>query len=347
MLLAEVLSVLGKHEEGVQILKQTAEALGVVDDSYFLVIDRLIDLGEKGSSPLSLVESKLRPRRSPGNWSSRTSAAGLAVLKPDWPTALKLLEEAAPGLNSLPDYHKRAMLGLATCYAAMQNPDKQLEYCRLALKDDSGYILAQLGEAEALARMGKNDEALKRYRPLVNAHSVDHAYRPDLVRLELHNVLTRPGDAEGRNWVRFEESLGLPPETRPAEIQIYHAESLVARGRAAEAAKLLDDWLQAHPKDPKAAAVWVALARVKDGGKADSALAVLDAAQKAGGDVVDLSAGREGASAVRAKPVTPGRTSTLWPPGARNSPRTDQFRLLFGLGAGRSGVCADRDPEER
>jgi tetratricopeptide (TPR) repeat protein len=335
--LAEVLAVEGKRDEGVQVLKQTVDALSAVNDYYFQVIDRLLDLGEQELSA-SLIESKLAPDA--GKKTITAYFRGrLAVVKQDWPAALKLFEEAHPNLVRVPEYHKKAMLGLATCYSAMQNPDKQLEYCREALRDDPGYALAVIGEAEALSRMGKHAEALQKFRLIVYEYRLD-VYRTELVRLELFAVLTQPGEAGARDWHRFEESLKFP--NPPAEVHIYQAEALVVRGRAADADKLLRDWLKDHPKDPKAAAVWVALARV-GGGKPDAAASVLEEALKASGDTIEVRLARAGLLVARAKPATPADFEEL-AAGAEKFSAPDRFRLLFGLGSA-AGRLADRGPD--
>ena len=340
MLLAEVLTALNKRDEGGAVLKEVADALGAVNDKYLSVIDRLLDLGEQEMSA-ALVDSKLAPDESMKPIVTYFRGR-LAVLKPDWPVARALLEEILPALVRMPEYHKKAVLGLATCYAAMQNPEKQLEFCRMALRDDSRYVPAAVGEAEALARMGKNAEALTKYRVLVNEYRLT-GLRPELARLELLDVLSQAGDIQARNWSRFEDSLGKPAEARAAALRVYEADALVARGRGADASKLLRDWLDAHRGDAKAATVWVALARVQDGGRPDVAAAVLDEAEKAlAGAPVELRLARAALLAARAKPAAAREFDAL-AAGGEAFPKAEQFRLLFGLGQAAARV-ADRGP---
>lgn len=338
MLLAEVLSLLGKREEGVAALKQVAGSLEKVNDQYLMLIDRLLDLGETESSA-AMVEERLAP-----DPSKKVVAAyfrgRVAVLKQEWMAALRLLEEAAPQLARVPLYHKKAMVGLAACYSAMQNPDKQLEYCRAALRDDGAFPLAVVGEAEALVRLGKLEEALTRYRTLVYTFQLS-AYRNELARLELLDALARPVP-EARNWSRFEDSLG-PKESRTPELHVFHADSLAARGRAGEGARLLEEWLAAHPKDAKSPLVWVALARVKDGGRPESASGVLAAAEKELGDAVDFRLARAGLLVARAKPAEAAELEAL-AAGSEKFAKADRFRLLTGLGQSAARV-ADRGPE--
>ncbi len=339
MALAEILARLDHREEGIKILKQTATALGAVNDQYLMVVDRLIDLGEQEFSS-SLVETRIAA--DPGRGVIVMYFRGrLAVLKEEWPRALKLLDEVAPNLVRVPLYHKKAMVGLAACYSAMQNPDKQLEYCRLARKDDADYPYAIVGEAEALVKMGKLDEAVQRYRSIVYALRLTD-FRPELVRLELLAALAQPGGDAARDWRRFDESLE-PRAANTAEMFVFEADSLVARKRAADAVKLLRKWLADHPKDPKAAAVWVSLSRVADAEKPDSGAAVLDEAQKAVGNTVEVRLARAGLLLSRPKPPSPAELDALAVDADKLS-AGERFRLYFGLGQAAARV-AERGPE--
>ena len=340
IVLAEVLYRQGKRDDGIAFLKQTADALGEVNDLYLMLVDRLIDLGEQELS-LKLVD-KL------GTDANRKSLVTyyrgrLAVVKEDWMNAVKLLDETAPHMVRAKEFHKRAMVGLAACYAAMQNPDKQLEYCRAALRDDERYPIAIIGEAEALSKMGKHADALHRFRVIVHKLQVA-SYRSELARLELYDVMLHPVPAE-RNWTRFEEALG-PVAGRAPELYAMHAESLVARGNTEGAAKLLNDWLAANPADPKAATVWVALTRVNAGGTAESAGKVLDDAEKKLGSTVDIRLARAALLVARARPTTAADFDAL-ATGTEKWTDPDRYKLHLGLGQS-AGRAADRkgDTEE-
>jgi tetratricopeptide (TPR) repeat protein len=298
---ADVLSRQGRREDSAGVLERTAAALPPGDPQNLLVIDQLLDFGEQKVSA-SLVESRLAPDDNRRVFVTYFRGR-LALLRQDWMAALKLLEECAQPLARAPSYHKKVMVGIASCFAAMQNPDKQLEFCQKALADDGGYALAVIGKAEALVRMGKLEDALRQYRVIVYTFQLV-GYRNELARLELLDVLAQPGEAASRDWRAFENSLG-PAKDRAPELRVFDAESLVARGRAAEAAKALEEWLAANPKDPKAAQVWVALARIKDGGKAEGAWATLDEAQKQVGDTVEIRLARAGLLAARPAPPAP------------------------------------------
>ncbi|AMV23476.1 tetratricopeptide repeat protein [Gemmata sp. SH-PL17] len=339
-LLADVLTRQDKKAEGIELLRATAKLFPKVDPDFAMIVDRLIDLGEQTDSA-ALVE-KLAAE--PSHKVLVPYYRGrLALIKQDWRTAQPLLEEAAPKVASVRAFHKKVMVGLATCYANVQNPDKQLEYCQKALGDDPNYAFAIIGEAEALSKMGKTEAALRRYRTLVSAFQL-FDYRPELVRLELLDVLGQPVEAEVRNWSRFQESLG-PVEGRAAEIYVLEADSLVARNQPAEAAKLLRGWLDANPKHAKAASVFVALARVKDGGGTESARSVLDEAESKIGDAVDFRLARAGLLAARPKVPAPDEFEALGA-GAAKFPPSEQFRLWYGLGQVAGRVADLQKPAE-
>ncbi|MCS6864655.1 MAG: hypothetical protein RMJ56_17645 [Gemmataceae bacterium] len=338
LLLADVCHRLTNRAEAIQILKTTAEALDGPGDQLFVVIDQLIDLGEHDLSA-ALVERHLA-NRTTYTVIATYFRGRLAVLKQEWLTAQKLLNDIAQPIARVPQYYKRAMVGLAACYAAMQNPDRQLTYCREALRVDSGFVVALVGEAEALVRMGQLAEAVKKYRVLVHLLQLE-AYRTELVRLELYNVLLQPPETRASAWEAFDASLG-PAEKRTPEIVIYHADSLAARNKVAEAVQLLDTWLCDNPRHAKAGAVWVALARLKEGGRRESAWAVLQAAEQQLGPSVELRLGQAGVLAAAAKPVTADELAALATKIESFTP-DERFRLFVGLGQ-IAGQLADRRP---
>lgn len=337
MVYADTLAFLGKRDEGVAVLKKTAENLGPLNDQFFMVVDRLIDLQDQEVCLPFLEKLATDPDRK----AFVTYCRGrLAVLKKEWTTGVGLLSEAAPRLAPFPEYYKRAMLGLATCYAAMQNPDKQLEYCRLALRADPVFGPAVVGEAEALVKTGDARRALERYRLVVNEFRM-YDFRAELVRLELIDVLARPGDLGGRDWTRFEESLG-PVAQRSPDVHIFHAESLALRGQPAAAEKVIKDWLAANPKHPQAARVHVAAARVL--GRTGDGTALLDEAQKAIGDAVELRLARAAVLASRGKPPRAADFDAL-AAGAEKFAKLDQYQLLFGLGRAAAQVADRNGPD--
>ncbi len=337
MLYAETLAYRDKREEGIAVLKTAAESLGPVNDQFFVLVDHLIDLQDQTVCLPFLEKLAADPDRQPFVTYCR---GRLAVLKKDWVSAVGMLTDVAPRLAPIPLYHKKALVALATCYAAMQNPDKQLEYCRLALRADPTFGPAVVGEAEALVKMGEARRALERYRLIVNEFRM-YDFRTELVRLELIDVLARPGDLGGRDWARFEESLG-PVAQRAPEVHIYHADSLALRGQVAAADKVLKDWLARNPAHPKRGLVHVAAVRVL--GRAGDGTALLDEAQKQIGDAMELRLARAAVLASRAKPPRAAEFDAL-AAGADKFATVERYQLLFGIGQAAAQVADRNGPD--
>ena len=322
LFLAEILSRQGEIRRAVDVLKTTADALGETNDEFLFLVDRLIDLGEQELSAklIERISANEADRVRIGKYLS----GRLALLKGDYTLARTLLEEVTPTLSRVPEFHKKAACGLGRCYEIAQNPDRQLDYYRAALKDDALYLPAVLGEADALLRLGKFREALSRYTTIVKGYKLEQ-YRPTLARLELRAVLTQPPG--NQNWAAFEASLG-PAENRPTELQILYAESLAARNEPAKAAAILEAVVQANPG---AVSAWVGLARIR-GGKPDAIIAILDEAEKKGGaDTVDLRLARAVVTVNRGRKPNPAELRKL-ATGGEKFDKLEQRLLWIGLG---------------
>lgn len=327
LFLARLHDMLGDRPKAVETLRSTAEALGKIDDNYRILIDRLIDLENQDLSAALVTRIAATGQK---DYTVTYFNGRLALLKGDITQGRALLEEAAPHLVRVPEFHKRAMVGLARVFEVLQNPDQQLEYCRRALKD-SGPMLegALVGEADALAKLGKTDEAIRKYQGLVTAFQA-HGLRPTLVRLRLLETLRKPADS--RNWELFDsdENLGIEAD-RSDDVRIMHAQSLAARGDRARAEQILEAIVAREPKSPFAATAWVVLARVREGGKPGAAGGVLDLARASVGDTVEVRLARADLLVFRAKPPTAAEFETLSADaGVFDKPQ--QFRLWVGLG---------------
>jgi tetratricopeptide (TPR) repeat protein len=344
LLLAGVKRDLTKLPEAVAVLRRAADATGEVNDAFFQVIDMMIDLEQAGPA------ESLLPRlatNDPKLTMTRYFRGRIAVVRKNWADARALLEVVEKELTARPlkDYHKKALVGLGLCYTVLQNPDRQLLCYVEALKDDPLYLPAMVGHAEALAKLGRTDEALlgrpnegrPGFRALVNNYKVAAA-RPTLVRLEFLHAVRRPA---ARNWAAFDEALG-PPEQRTPETHLLHAEALAARGQAADAAKLLDELLAKFPNYP---AAWVALARIKHAWHADPALAELDAAEKRSGETAETRLARASLLPARAKKPTADEYRKL-ATGIEKFKPGDLHRFWFQLGeAALRAVAVQPTPE--
>ncbi len=332
LMLSRVLADQGKRGEAIDVLKRSADALGETNDRYLLVVDRLLDLEELDLS--GRLTEKIASNEADRDLVVKYLRARTAVVKGDLAAARPLLEEVAPKLTQIPDYHKKAMAGLGRCYEALQNPDKTLECYAEALKDDPRYLAAVVGEAEALLKLGRLRDALPRYRTLVGGYKLD-LFRPKLARLELRAALAQ--SAPSRKWDEFELALG-PVAARTPELDILYAESLLARSEREKAAGVLEAVLR---KDSKNTAAWIGLARIRGTGSPDQLAGTLAEAEKAVGDSADLRLARAMALLTRGRRPGPDdfRASLAK---SENLSLPEQNRLLKGVGelAARAGASA-------
>jgi tetratricopeptide (TPR) repeat protein len=345
--LADILEMLGERPRAVEVLRTTADALGEVNDLYIAALDHLIDLGnqEVAKSLVDRVKARAATQPIMQSWVAYFNGR-LAVLKGDWMEAKPLLEEASRNLVRAPESHKRALYDLSRVYEVLQNPDQQLECCRSALRDAGPLFPAALiGEAEALAKLGKLEEAVAKYQALVTTFQATQL-RPTLVRLRLLDTLRRP--PENRNWEVFDSTDNLGAlQDRTDEINILHAQSLAARGEKAKAIALLEAILKKEPPSPLTTTAYVNLARIKESGKPEAAMAILEDAEKQVGQTVDLRLARADVLVARAKPPSAADFDRLGVD-ADKFLKPDQYRLWLGLGQA-SLFASPRvtDPEAR
>jgi tetratricopeptide (TPR) repeat protein len=319
LMLADVQARRGKTPEAVAVLQKAADGLDVVNDQYLTVLDRLLDLRETG------VATRLAERFNQDEQKvfSNYFRGRLALLADDWPTALRLLGEAAPALRGphSRELYKRAMTGIGQCYAKANNPDQQLTAFEAALAVDPAYAPALGGKADALSKLGRLPEATALYRLVARANQGE---RLTYARLVLLQILGQPEDA--RDWTSLDDAIGPPPHS--TDLLLLKAEALAFRGQAGKAAEVLDEAKKADPKNP---AVYVTASRIRGGGKASEVLAGLEAARKDAGDSADLRVAEAAARAAGLKRPTPDDLRRL-AAGAETFSPADQFKLWSGLG---------------
>jgi tetratricopeptide (TPR) repeat protein len=324
--LADILDKQGERPHAINILRETAKAYGPINDQYWTLIDYLIDLKNQDLSTTLIDRAAINRKDDPRLMYFR---GRLALLNNNWMQAKNLLEESSRSLVRLTAHHKRAMVGLGIIYGVLQNPDLQLSSYRSALRDDPDYAFALIGEAEALAKLGRLDEAINRYQVLVTAKQISDL-RPTLARLRLLELIRKL--PENRNWTTFDsdDTLGAAAE-RSCELQILYAQGLAIRGEKGKAIEVLNEVLKNEKNSSATSTAWVALARIREAGKPEAALLVLDEAQKQVGDTVDLRLARADVLIFRAKPPEPSEFEAL----GNNADKfliSDQYRLWFGLG---------------
>src|SRR5262249_26366796 len=159
--------------------------------------------------------------------------------------------------------------------------DQQLNAWRRAVESDPNWLLARRGRAAALVAVGKLEEAIKEYRPLVAQSGTDG--QSVLLPIEFARVLVAWNlrlPAAQQDWTEVEKLInGLPEERRQAtDIQLLRAGVLLARQQFDEARKLAT---AARDRDPKQVGPWLYLAGLAERqGQAQSILPLLDEAER-------------------------------------------------------------------
>jgi tetratricopeptide (TPR) repeat protein len=205
-----------------------------------------------------------------------------------WIDASKELEAIYPLLLAeTPALAYTANLVLATCYEQLGDIDRRYAAYRRAVSLDSEGAAGQLGLAGTLAAMGKVDEALAAYRPMIGKVPIAGTAA---ARLMILRNLRRP--AEGHGWQEVEQVLAKAAEAMPDsnEVAILSAEASVAQGKWDLAR---DRLVKARDRRLDQVALWISLAELADRRETPAAaLAILDEAQRRLGDRVELQVAR-------------------------------------------------------
>jgi Tfp pilus assembly protein PilF len=247
----------------------------------------------------------------------------------EWAKAAALLERARPALRSPPELAARVDLYLGRCYQQMEEPKQALAAYQRVIDWDARSLPARLGLAETKWTLGRFEEAVEDYRQVMNRPNVPAGGWLDLARLEIECQLQR--DPAQRNWSAAERDLELAGQANPgqSDVAVLKAEVLLARGHTKDAEALLQRECDANPKVP---AYWVALATLAaHNGERFATLAVLNEAEKALGDHVELRLAR--ARFWASQPDAKQRHEAL--AALKNNvdklPADDRPRLLAGL----------------
>src|SRR5262249_4365313 len=131
-----------------------------------------------------------------------------------------------------------ADLWLGECDERLGNHDQALLAYRRALENRPEWPLARQHLAGCLAALGKSDDAITEYRKLVDEVP---EVRGDLARLLIARNRQLPPLQQ--NWTEVEGLVAKLPVGRTeggADVLLLRAQGLVARGKLAEARKLIE-----------------------------------------------------------------------------------------------------------
>jgi tetratricopeptide (TPR) repeat protein len=221
--------------------------------------------------------------------------ARLLLQKKDWAKATSLLERTRPALaaqNAHSDLLGQIDLCLGQCFAALEEwPQAEAAFKR-ALTWDPNSPAGRAGLGAAQRVLGKYDDALENLAQAAAASPEPGLAWLDVARLEILRQLRQ----DKHDWSRAEDAIdkaahALPRDAREAvEPALLRAEIYALNNDWDNAETLLHNARKAHPDRVE---FWTALADVAGRrGKEKDALAVLDEADQALHDHVELRVSR-------------------------------------------------------
>jgi tetratricopeptide (TPR) repeat protein len=321
--LAEVETRAGRRTEAIRLLTELTGKLPDADPNLIDATDRLLDLGDAATAERTVdrisAVSALRPLT--GYLTGRAK-----LLRGDWPSAVPLLTQAIPTIPTTPNLPRgpalllKIHLCLATCYGLANDPARQAEAYKRAIEHDRSSIVAQLGLAEALAKMNRSDEA---HRTLATLAPNSPIARVATAKLRLREAARQSSSQSSRLdafWTEVGRSGPYAPEIVPLV-----ATALVMQGEAERAEKLLDQAVREKP----VIQTYISLAGLKGVKGPTAALAILADAEKAIGPNVELQFAR--ATILARDPATSAQAIADLAKVPSLDPQ-DRFKLHAGLG---------------
>ena len=274
----------GRRKEALATLRGLIDKLPPRGNEFWMTIELLLEAGEK--EEVDKLIGKIR--RDEDTSTLVDFFEGRAALAcEDWLEAIRLLDRARQDRNLSPEILQSAHLSVGRAQQQLNNPDRHLEATDAALQIDPLWLPALISKAEALSSLGRLGEALTIYETILGRWPPG---RIAAAQLWIARNLSIQEDQ--RNWDRPLALLREAPEsvrTSPQAV-VLEARLLTATNKRAEAEKLLE---QACAKQPREVTLWLGLADVVDDGQqGDRVDAVLDRAEKAVGDGIELRLAR-------------------------------------------------------
>jgi len=252
-----------------------------------------------------------------------------------WAEAAVLLERARPALEN--HREQRGLINqldifLGQCYEQLEEPGQMYAAYERVYNRDTNSSVALLGMGAAQWMQGKLEAAMVTYDKVMTRPGVPTHGWVDIARLEIQRQLQK--DRDQRDWTRAEAALdrGTQATKKAVEITLLRSEILVAKGKIAEAEKLVRNARAAKPE--REVELWAAEADLATRSKdRPRALKVLDEAQEKLGDKVELRLAR-----VRAWADDPGpeaeKVIKEMEKGWKDFKLDEQARLLDGVAEG-------------
>lgn len=316
--LAEVLERLNELEAARKVLAATPRPDKLSDVTSVEIADRLLDLGDTSAA----VQRAEQLAKDPATQYFADYLLGrVRLANGEWPAALTLLKSSVNSLGRMPGYHLKALLGIGQCFSLAGNPDQQLAAFSAARQINPASVPAQLGQADALAKLGRVASAIEIYRALTTA--IPGARAP-LCRLRLAEILAHP--EAGREWGILTESYG--PEPYPPEIELVRSSAAYYQGKPEVAETILTDGIKRTPNDAR---LHAALAVLRGDKKPAEGLALLTEVEKTLGDPLPLRLAK--AQLLARNPDTSAKAITALAENSGGYSRADRHQLWSSLGS--------------
>jgi predicted Zn-dependent protease len=248
----------------------------------------------------------------------------MAKRPPEWARAAERLESARPLVGSNVELLRQVDAALVRCYERTGETDKLMAATRRM--PDTGPA-GRLRLAEQYEAMGSYDDALGQYRqlPLEDQTPAVHLA---MARLLILRNMGLP--VPQRDWAEVDRALDAAGKNSAddPQVAILRAEALKAQDRFDDARALLEKACDARPEQ---VVFWLALADLMARrGELESISDLLDRAERAVGDKIELRLARARLASLRGGPDAPKTLAAL-------AGRLDQLndddrgRLLRGL----------------
>jgi tetratricopeptide (TPR) repeat protein len=253
--------------------------------------------------------------------------ARVAMRDGKWADAVALLEALRGEVTNLPGLEVQLNLLLAVCAGNLADFAAEEKAYQRVIHDDPKNVQARTGLGNLYLALGKFDEATRELEVAAQSPYATGAVVAQWIRTKTRRL--RAANAPADDWRKLEvATAGAAGRFGPvsSEPVMLLAEVMLAQGKSEEAIQLMRKETARRPGDAR---LWAVLAgAVADAGGTPAGLAVVDEAQAAAGDGVDVRLAR-----ARLYAGEPGRVRPVAPLAERieSWSEADQLRLLFGL----------------
>jgi predicted Zn-dependent protease/lipopolysaccharide biosynthesis regulator YciM len=283
--------------------------------------------------PRQLI-TKLQSRTSTDPVEQRTIAmqslylvGRLAMSENRWSDAIRDLEKLRADCGELVGLECQTNLLLSYCYQRTGEPEQEEKVLRLLLSRDPNHLAGRRALGDLCLNTGRFDESIAEYEIAAKSRYSTADCRAKLLKMKASRY--RNTGASKAAWAELDAQLeAFRPSfgDSTSEFGLLRAELLKTRGQLDRALAILRNEANKRPTDAK---VWSIYANTAaDFAGVSPALSILDEAQAACGDKLELRLARATLSArdpSGLRPIEPlSAQIDLWP-------ESEQSQLLFGL----------------